>query len=167
MPSPQIVKHSSGVFGEPPVHSQPSSTIQLSFQPSPFMRLPSSQVVPLSIMRKPSPQTSSQVLNDDVEPPVHKKPASTLHQPLQPSLLSVFPSSHSSSPYIMESPQIGVQVSFLFRVPPEHSHPISTSQFSSQPSPGVRLPSSQSSMHGTLMPSPQVGWQISGAVPVY
>lgn len=82
---------------------------------------------------------------------------------LQPSEAAVFPSSQPDSKLtLIESPQIGVQVSLLDAVPPVQVYPVSTLQTLEHPSPLTKLLSSQSLSPG-LKPSPQVETQVSAA----
>src|SRR5690349_10267590 len=93
---------------------------------------------------------------------------------LQPSLLMLLPSSHSSSPSTMRFPQLSsrqpaLQPSPPPRFPSSHSSPGSTMAFPHlsrkqvglQPSPGLVLASSQTSPR-SRKPSPQKGSASSG-----
>jgi hypothetical protein len=57
----------------------------------------------------PSPQISVHVSAVVGEPPEQLHPDCTIHVELHPSPLIVFPSSHSSLPTFLESPQIEFQ----------------------------------------------------------
>lgn len=77
-------------------------------------------------------------------PPAHEKPASMLEQSeLQPSPVSVLPSSQISEPTRKPSAQIETQASLLSIEPPEHVKPGSIAQLALQPSPFIVLLSSQ------------------------
>lgn len=112
-----------------------------------------------------------------VDPPVQVNPSSiSVQSPLQPSLSSVFPSSHTSSSILKPSPQIGIQVSWasfgsylaaqvvqvsaVDASPPVQIYVASiVEQSAEQPSSNVLLSSHVSPV--TLFPSPQIGTQVS------
>lgn len=96
-------------------------------------------------------------------PPEQVKPASMAQSALHPSKLTRLPSSQASSPTRSPSPQTEAHVSFEFMLPPVHSYPASMRQPELQPSPLIVLLSSHSSkaLHGTFLPSPQIGMQVS------
>ena len=79
------------------------------------------------------------------EPPEQVYPDSTEHVELQPSLLLAFPSSQYVliELYLLPSPHISTQVSFVEVEPPDHCQPDSIAQVELQPSPFIILPSSQ------------------------
>jgi hypothetical protein len=78
----------------------------------------------------------------------------------QPSPSSLLPSSQSSLPTLIPSPQVDVQTSKVVGVPGLHDQPlIDPDQSDFQPSPSKLFPSSQSSVPA-LIPSPQVVEQL-------
>ena len=96
-------------------------------------------------------------------PPAHVKPASMAHVWLQPSNVSWLPSSHSSVPTRLPSPQTDWHVSFEVRLPPEHAKPVSMVQLALHPSPLRVLLSSHSSVaiQTIRLPSPHNGRHVS------
>mmetsp|Transcript_88237 Transcript_88237/g.129004 ORF Transcript_88237/g.129004 Transcript_88237/m.129004 type:complete len:271 (-) Transcript_88237:70-882(-) len=72
---------------------------------------------------------------------------------LHPSPSMVLPSSQSSFPATIESPQVVVQVSAVCASPPTHRYPHSTVHIAEHPSPGVMSPSSQKFTMSTSAPS--------------
>ena len=156
-------EHSSGPVKFPPAHPQPHSIRHDALHPSPPALLPSSHCFDDSAVRLPSPQFASHL--SPVPPhvqygsaPPHENPVSTMHAALHPSSSSVFPSSHSSLPRRIPSPQNAVQSSAL------QSHPHSTVHWCEQPSYLFRLPSSQDpaavASLPTSSPSPQFGMDV-------
>jgi hypothetical protein len=68
----------------------------------------------------------SHVSSDEASPPEHSKYSSTLQSKLQPSPLSVLPSSQYVSdtvPVVMLSPQKSEQLSSVDESPPSHLYP--------------------------------------------
>ena len=112
-------------------------------------------------------QLESQVthVSADVElPPAQVKPSSMVVQSeLQPSPVSLLPSSHTSEPTRKPSAQIATQVSLLPIEPPEHLKPGSMAQLALHPSPLIVLLSSQASAvsQSTRTPSPHLGAHTS------
>ena len=129
IPSPQISEQVSFDVGEPPVHVQPDSILQVELQPSPVITFPSSQKVLNDVYFLPSAHISDQTSLDDEVPPDHIHPVSLAQVELHPSPETVFPSSQ----YVLNelnrlpSPHISVHASFEEVVPPDHIHPDSKS----------------------------------------
>ena len=97
-------------------------------------------------------------------PPEQVKPSSMERQsPLQPSVPTVFPSSHVSPLTRRPSPHIDWHRSRVPKLPPEQTKPASIWQFASQPSPLWVLLSSHCSagLQRIRLPSPQRGAQVS------
>ena len=182
-PSPQVVTQALGS----PAHVQPSSSVHALEQPSPLSVLSSSQAS--TPTRIPSPQISSQVLFSrplQVQPTsiwhvTSEQPSSATGLPtshcsvagstnpspqtlavqsfLQPSLLSLSPSSQASSPAAMPSPHDAApQTLGAVEGVSSQVQPASTTQ-AVQPSSAVAFPSSQASSKARS-PSPQVLAQL-------
>lgn len=98
-----------------------------------------------------------------VLPPEQVNPASMTQSALHPSKLIWLPSSHASVPTRRPSPHTARQESIAFMLPPVHAYPVSMVQVALQPSPLIVLLSSHSSsvLHGTFLPSPQIGVHVS------
>jgi hypothetical protein len=96
-------------------------------------------------------------------PPEQVKPSSMAQLALHPSRLTRLPSSQLSAPTRSPSPQTEAHVSIAVMLPPLHAYPASMRQPALQPSPLIVLLSSHSSkaLHGTFLPSPQVGEHVS------
>lgn len=100
---------------------------------------------------------------DAALPPKHVNPASMAQLALHPSRLTRLPSSQPSDPTCSPSPHTEAHESCEVILPPLHSYPTSIVQLAEQPSPARVLLSSHSSkaLHGTFLPSPQIGMQVS------
>ena len=166
-PSPQTSVQWSAIVDEPPVQVQPDSMLQVELHPSLLAVLPSSQYMLNVLNRLPSPHNSIQVSFVVEDPPEQLHVASTAQVELQPSPLTVLPSSQYvlSELNRLPSPHISFQISTVVNVPPEHVQPDSIDHVELQPSPFELFPSSQYVIIEFMrLPSPQVSFQISGAV---
>ena len=70
IPSPHIGVHVSLVVNEPPLQIYPASTAQVQLQPSPEIKLPSSQYDTLELLDIPFPHITLQVSKVVSDPPV-------------------------------------------------------------------------------------------------
>lgn len=96
----------------------------------------------------------------------HSQPVSTVQLLLQPSKLSVFPSSHSSVGVMKLSPQTGTQVEGDEGDPPVHEYPLmGPVQSGLQPTPSVVSPSSHASPC-TFLLSPHIGTHVVSVIAV-
>src|SRR6188768_3951877 len=136
----------SGKHGEPGVgHTQVACTLQVALQPSTVAEvLPSSHSSPAS--SEPSPHTGMTTLWHDALPGLPQmKLGSTVRQSAaQPSPLTLFASSHTSSPVTWLSPQTTVLMHAWLSVEQSYSGSL-TKQSDEQPSPSSVLPSSHDS----------------------
>src|SRR5262245_10210394 len=135
MQRPSFISHERFV-----VHMKPASNMQADEQPSPSFVLPSSHS---SSSTRPSPHCEVQ------GPPLQLGSAWQVFE--QPSRGMSLPSSPTSAPSFLPSPQVvGVHTLGM----PSHLNPSSSLQRLEQPSPSAVLPSSQSSELATIL-SPQ------------
>ena len=146
-----------------PVHEYPVSIVHVLLHPSPFTTLLSSQFSEESLI--PSPQTTKHTSVEVVLPPVHDQPVTgPVQSDLQPEVLSVSPSSHTSEPYNRPSPQIELHEE-VDPTAPVHEYPVSVVHVLLHPSPFATSLSSHASLDN-LIPSPQIGEQVSAVVVV-
>lgn len=102
--------------------------------------------------QRPSPHIDVHVEADDEDPPEQVNPrAKLLQRALQPTKLLESPSSQTSFPTFLPSPQIGEQVDGLNK---SQVNPTSIVQVEEQPSPSTSDPSSHYSEE-VFDPSPQ------------
>ena len=162
-PSPHISDQELAVVLVPKEQEYPVSTDQLELHPSPLAVFPSSQYPVVGLITIPSPQVSAQLLAVVLSPPDHVYPVSTEQDELQPSLLTVFPSSqYPEATFITNpSPQISEHELAVVLLPLVQVYPVSTDQVELQPSPFIVPPSSQypEAIFMTF-PSPHISEQL-------
>ena len=152
-PSPQIGVHAD-VAPTAPVHEYPVSIVHVLLHPSPLTTLLLSHASTDNLM--PSPQMGDHVSAVVVVPPEHDHPVTgPVQSDLQPEVLSVSPSSHTSDPYNNPSPHLTLHTDNCI-LTAVHSQPVSTVQALVHPSPLAWLESSHSSFNPELRcPLPQ------------
>jgi hypothetical protein len=166
-PSPQISEQTLGDVGDPGVHCHKGSTEQEESHPSVFTEFPSSQYPAVGVMTFPSPQISVHVSGAIELPPEQTQPVDTEQEFVQPSVLSLLPSSQYPEVGLtfLPSPQISVQMLAVVDDPGVHCHKGRTEQDESHPSVFTELPSLQYPAVGFItFPSPQSSIQESAVV---